>query len=71
MKLVCTEELTAHSTLGGTSVLPALTDDEYAGLKKSIQESGIMQPIVITRPRRHRPLRANPRRSLSPTERSD
>lgn len=49
-KVVLTGELTPHPRLGGSELLPALTDEEYAALVDSIRESGIKQPLVVAWP---------------------
>lgn len=49
MKIAYTSALKPHPELGTDAVLPRLSDSEFEGLKQSIDESGILQSIVIDR----------------------
>jgi ParB/RepB/Spo0J family partition protein len=49
-KMVAISDLRPHPRLGTTELLPALTDEEYAGLRDSIRSAGIMQPLVVAWP---------------------
>lgn len=43
-------DLKPHPRLGGTELLPALTEDEYRALLDSIGADGILQPLLVAYP---------------------
>lgn len=51
-KLARVVDLKPHPKLDDPGILPRLTDDEYAGLRASIEAHGIQQPLVVTWPER-------------------
>lgn len=51
-KLVRTSDLKPHPRLGGTDLLPTLSDEEYGALLQSIDRDGIQQPLLVGWPDR-------------------